>query len=206
MLLKSLLLLKKLISHCCKLAILELGREVFLDAEVNLLTACPLHEVEFVLIGEEDEEVIVVVVMESEDEPFLVLPVVLGEVKPKAGLDLMFVVLHLIDQLVSSQEGECFCLSTECCLHDRSEPLKEDSIDEIEVVIAVISDLCDRILSYDHQILHILIIKAADGLININLLLVTTIFPLSHLLLPVYLIQVEIVIEDEEWSLAHKEA
>lgn len=205
---EALLFLDELISHTRKSAVFQLHRQVFLNVEVNVpMLSCPLHEVKLILVGKENEEIVGGLVVEVEDESFLMLPVILGEDELEAALNCVLVILHLVDQLVGSEEGEGLGVCAESGLTDGRKPFQENSINEVEVIILVISDLGYCVLAYNHQVLHVVIIETTDCLIDIHLLLVTAILPLSHLFLLVYLIQVELVIQDEERCLsAHKKA
>lgn len=82
------LFLDELISHPCKFAILQFGRQVLLDAEIYLpMFSRPLDEVEFVLAGEKDEEIVGGLVVEVEDDSFFMLFVILGEDEPETALN-----------------------------------------------------------------------------------------------------------------------
>jgi hypothetical protein len=65
---EALLFLDELITHPCKFAVLQLGRQVLLYTEVDLpMLPCSLDEVELVLVGKEDEEIVGGLIVEVED-------------------------------------------------------------------------------------------------------------------------------------------
>ena len=142
--------LHQLVLERDKLEIFYFGRHIADEVEVKLPSSLSLHEVEFIPVAKENKDVVEIVVMHADDESILMLGVVSWESEPIAILDAVVVVLELIDQLSSSQQGNELALVAEATADERSEPFEGYRIDGIEVVLAVISDLVDPVLT-DHD-------------------------------------------------------
>lgn len=61
-----------------------------------------------------------------------------------AALNECFIVFELIEQLISSEEGNCFGSRAERSFGYALKPIEDDSIEYIEAIIALIANLCQR--------------------------------------------------------------
>lgn len=117
----------------------------------------------------------------------------------------MLVILHLVKQLVSSKKSQCFSLLAKRSPSYRCKPLKKDPIDKVKVIIPIVSNLSHGTLADDHQILQILIVETTNHLLNVHPFLVTAVLALAQLLLRVYLVKIELMIQHKKSSLAADE-
>lgn len=78
---------------------------------------------------------------------------VLGYYEPETFFNVVFVTFDLIDQLIVGKESQCFCRLAEIALDYRAEAIEINAVDDVEVIILIVSDLVNRIFADNHQIL-----------------------------------------------------
>lgn len=120
---EAFLLLHELVAEIGELELLQLNRQVVFYAEIDLQIGDPVHEVELVLIGEEDENFVERVVMEVGDQSLLMLLGVPREAELVAVINAMLIVLELIYHLVIGEQRDCFGALAKISLRDGRESL-----------------------------------------------------------------------------------
>lgn len=172
------------------------------NIEINLFSTNYIHKINFVFIREENEQLITRIVMEINNQAFLMLFCILRKNKFITTLKVILVILHLVKQLVSSKKSQCFSLPAKSSPSYCRKPLKKDPIDKIKIIIPIVSNLSHSILADYHQILQILIIEATNHLLNFHLFLITSVLTLAQLLLRVHLVKIELVIKHKKRGFA----
>ena len=119
---------------------LQLGRQVLRYVKVELPSS-PLVEVHLVLAGQHYKSVVPRIEVKAQKECFLVLSSVPREYKLHAAINVGFIIFKLIEQLISREEGNCFCVVAECGFGYVLKPIKNDSVEYVEAITAFIPDL-----------------------------------------------------------------
>lgn len=130
---------------------------------------------------------------------------VLGDDEFVALFNMVLVTLNLIDKLIVGEESQRFCGLAEVTLDNRTKAFEVDPIDDVEVVVLIVSDLIDGILADNHQVLQLLIIVATDHLLYVDLLAVMLVLAVNHLVFLVDFVDIELVVKYEDRSLAGHE-
>lgn len=205
MLLKTLPFLNQLITHIGESMLFQFDRQMLFDIEINLPSTNFIHKVNFVFIREENEQLIPRIVMEIDNQTFLMLFCILRKNKFITPFKVMLVILHLVKQLIGSKKSQCFSLLAKSHPSYCRKPLKKDPIDKIKVIIPVVSNLSHGVLADDHQVLQILIVETTNHLLNVHPFLVTSVLTLAQLLLRAHLVKIEPVIQHKKRSSAADE-
>lgn len=117
-----------------------------------------------------------------------------------AAFNAGFIIFKLVKQLISCQKGNGLCGVAECRFGDDLESIKDDSIEDIEAVIAFVPNLGKGRLANYHHVLHILIVEAGYCFLPAHLLPVAAVLALPLLALLVDLVDAEAVVQHEERS------
>jgi hypothetical protein len=122
--------------------------------------------------------------------------------------DVVAVVFELIDGLVDGEKREGFGVRAEATPGNIAEPFEVDAVDGVEIIIPIVSDLADAISIDNHKGAEFRIIEAvSNSSIQAKLLSIFFIFSISHLVIAIDLVDIELMIHDKKWIFSsHKHA
>lgn len=146
----TLLILEKLIPKVGELELLELDRQMLLNVEVNLLLSGPVHKEDLIFVGEEHKYFVGGVVDDIGYQSLFVFFGVLGYDEPVALFNVVLVTFDLVDQLIVGKESQSFRGLAKVALDNGAKAIEVNAIDDVEVVILIVSDLIDGIFADDH--------------------------------------------------------
>lgn len=147
------LILEKLIPKVGELELFELDRQVVLDIEVNLLLGGPVHKIHLVFVGEQHKYIVVGVVDDIRDKALFMLFGVLGDDELVTLFNVVLVTFDLIDQLIVSEQSQSFGGLAVVALNYRAKAIEVNAVDDVEVVVFIVSNLSDRVFADNHQVL-----------------------------------------------------
>lgn len=202
------LLLEEVVAELVEVDEPQLEGQVLGDVDEDVVADVEsLHHCDFVLVAQQNQQLVLGAVMELDDQLVFVVVVRFLEVQLETSADLGLEVFELVDGLAGSHEGDVLGLRAEIGSYYLGEAQEVDDVDGVEAVVEVVSDLVDAVVPQDHEIAHLLVVEVAYDISDRHFAAIIAVFALDLLRLQVNLEDVLVSIEDEEVRLAaHVEA